>query len=452
MQTHDEPSTSCRDSTSSKSYSLLLESDLSVAHQTAEDEDTRVGSGPPGSHGCSSRSTNYNSSAITCNNHDTYCTRTNANSKNNSSVAITTTSTVTLVSDVRREDLVESSCDLDSSTSGSSVSTTSNSKIPLLASKGPSSGGGSSFTSSSSSRVVVVVTSGAQLSSSESRGDAEQGCHPAGPEIVVTQESDPEESSSHSSNENINTRHGYSSDGEEDSIVCNGKAVDSVASDGGGSSGGEAGGSGCSSSNRSSKGFLRVESNDSTAENYGDDDDYNFDDDDEEDDLSHCSVATINRYGTFESLEKLESEDTVGGLPDFHRAMPRSKARFTFEDDDDDDDDLFEEDFETDFNFRFPSQIQDNTYSKFISQYSFLIDITPDSIDSDDEIHQSSQLTDNDTNNNNDNNSNTRPVLMFTSVAALCLAMFSALVVFRSLYETVLSICSLFYFIFSLFY
>ncbi|CAG7720198.1 unnamed protein product, partial [Allacma fusca] len=107
--------------------------------------------------------------------------------------------------------------------------------------------------------------------------------------------------------------------------------------------------------------FLRVESNDSTAENYGDDDDYNFDDDDDE--LSHCSVATMNRYGTYESLEKIESDDTLGTLPDFPRNMPRSKARFTFDDDDDDDDDLFEEDFESDFNFRFPSQIQDNTYS-----------------------------------------------------------------------------------------
>lgn len=165
---------------------------------------------------------------------------------------------------------------------------------------------------------------------------------PKGPEIVVTQES-PETPTAKTS---------YSSDGEEDdSILCNGKVDSSHFS---------------LESER--KGFLRVESNDSTAENYGDDDDYNFDD--EEDDLSQCSVATINRYGTYESLEKLEnieSEDSVGGLPDFSRPMPRSKARFTFEDEDsDDDNDLFEEDFESDFNFRFPSQIQDNTYSKLI--------------------------------------------------------------------------------------
>lgn len=110
-------------------------------------------------------------------------------------------------------------------------------------------------------------------------------------------------------------------------------------------------------------------SNASTLENYGDEDDeYNFD---EDEDLSHCSVANMNRYGTFESLEKLENEDSISGLPEISRALPRSKARFAFDEDEEEDgieemedeEDLFEEDFESDFNFRFPMQIQDNTYS-----------------------------------------------------------------------------------------
>jgi hypothetical protein len=185
-----------------------------------------------------------------------------------------------------------------------------------------------------------------------------------GPEIVVTQESP----------DTPTFRNGYSSDGEEEEdssiILCHQfdpsslirkskEATEDSPND--------------SSDSERKGGFLRVESNDSTAENYGDDDDYNFDD---EEDLSQCSVATINRYGTFESLEKIENEDSVGGLPDFSRPMPRSKARFTFEDEDsDDDNDLFEEDFESDFNFRFPSQIQDNTYSEF-NTFSFLFVIS----------------------------------------------------------------------------
>ena len=159
------------------------------------------------------------------------------------------------------------------------------------------------------------------------------------PAIVVTEDSP----------ENPKNGYGDNSDDEEDeeqgtsSIISNGRSRSSGKNE-----------------------FLRVGSNDSTAENYGDDDDYNFDDEDDED-LSHCSVATMNRYGTFESLEKLEGDDGLGTLPDFRNNMPRSKARFTFDDDDDDDEDLFEEDFESDFNFRFPGQIQDNTYSKLFS-------------------------------------------------------------------------------------
>ncbi|XP_021948773.2 uncharacterized protein LOC110846360 isoform X4 [Folsomia candida] len=161
------------------------------------------------------------------------------------------------------------------------------------------------------------------------------------PEIVVTQESP----------ETPTVRNGCNSDGEEDEdlVGSNGSKSSSYAN-----YHGDIG---------SKKGFLRVGSNDSTVENFGDDD-YIFD---EEDELSQCSVTTINRYGTYESLEKIEeSDDGAGNLPDFSNKMTRSKARFTFDDDDsDDDNDLFEEDFESDFNFRFPSQIQDNTYSKF---------------------------------------------------------------------------------------
>jgi hypothetical protein len=109
--------------------------------------------------------------------------------------------------------------------------------------------------------------------------------------------------------------------------------------------------------------FLRASSDESTMENFGDDDEeFNFED---EEDLSHGSVAAINRYGTYESLERIdECEDGLGGLPDFARSLPRSKARFTFEEEDEEEEDLFEEDFESDFNFRFPTQIQDNTYSE----------------------------------------------------------------------------------------
>jgi len=126
-----------------------------------------------------------------------------------------------------------------------------------------------------------------------------------------------------------------------------------------------------SSSGTSGRNFLRVSSNDSTVENYGDDDDYNLEDEDDED-LSHCSVATINRYGTFESLEKLEDgeEGGSGGISDFPKPMPRSKARFTFEDDDDeDDDDWFDDDLNSDFSLRYPSQIQDNTYCKWFETH-----------------------------------------------------------------------------------
>lgn len=182
-----------------------------------------------------------------------------------------------------------------------------------------------------------------------------------GPEIVVTKHSPPGVRSNCDSEDELSD-----DDGKDSRISTSGSNGHGNDKGGNGSSGS------CKSGGRSfesGSGLLRVESNDSTVENYGDDDEeYNFEDDEEED-LSRCSLATINRYGTYESLEKIESEDTVGGLPEFSGpTIPRSKARFTFDEDDEDDviddENLFEEDFESDFNFRLPTQIQDNTYSK----------------------------------------------------------------------------------------
>lgn len=386
--------TSNSSSTSSKSYSLLLESDFS-SFESTEPPSSFSTSGGSTSNAPSAKPVATTSSAILnkCvdnNNIETVSSSApssggdNQQLNNEQSVCATTSGgpikkASSMDSEIKR--LIESSDELETSDKSTTdtTNTTSGGIRKGILKRGTSLGGGGGGL-----RVVVV----------------EGGI---GPEIAVTEESDEEleededEEDSSSGDSRASTqsiRHGYSSDGEEDSIVCNGPGDKRGRSEGGTTTGDTSEGDSSINSNRSTNGsfkqklgkgnFLRVESNDSTAE--GEEEEEEDEEefgagfgDEEEDDLSHCSVATINRYGTFESLEKLESEDTVGelqggGAGRGGMGMPRSKARFTFEDEDDDeeDEDLFEEDFETDFNFRFPSQIQDNTYSKWLHIFVFV--------------------------------------------------------------------------------